>query len=473
VTDGRDAPAPEPTAAKPPPDLGWRPISRGARSVSAADFTSSPFRRLAVVHALSTAGDTILAVALSSSLFFSIDPSESRGRVALYLIVTVAPFAVVAPLIGPAIDRMAGGRRLMVIVTAIGRALLCALMVRNLDSLLLFPMAFGALVLGKGYQVSRSALVPSTVRSDDELVEANSKLGIIAGLVGLAAAGPALLVNWIGNASAVLALAAIVFVAATVAGFRLARTTVAATEVTADEKHELRSGGILLAASAMAFLRAVVGFLTFLVAFWFRSIDAATAWFGVAVALSALGAFAGSAAGPAVRRQVREEAMLLAVLVVTAVAGLTAIGFRGGVAGALVAAMAIGFAASFGRLAFDSIVQRDAPEANRGRAFAMFETRFQLAWVSAAFIPVVFRVPDWVGYVIIAALGGFAAASYFLGMRSLRERGVVPEPLRRKALRSLKKLRPEAPAAVASPVPPPPPQPALLPDPPTIELPPR
>ena len=34
---------------------------------------------------------------------------------ALYLALTMAPFAVVAPLIGPALDRMRGGRRLMVI----------------------------------------------------------------------------------------------------------------------------------------------------------------------------------------------------------------------------------------------------------------------------------------------------------------------------------------------------------------------
>ena len=45
---------------------------------------------------------------------------DSRGRVALYLALTMAPFAIVAPLLGPAIDRAKGGRRLMIIGTAAG-----------------------------------------------------------------------------------------------------------------------------------------------------------------------------------------------------------------------------------------------------------------------------------------------------------------------------------------------------------------
>ena len=67
--------------------------------------------RLSRVHALSAAGDAMITVALAGSLFFSIDPSTPDG-VGLYLALTIAPFAVVSPLIGPVIDRYAGGRRL-------------------------------------------------------------------------------------------------------------------------------------------------------------------------------------------------------------------------------------------------------------------------------------------------------------------------------------------------------------------------
>ena len=48
---------------------------------------------------------------------------------------------------------------------------------------------------------------------------------------------------------------------------------------------------------------------------------------------------------------------------------------------------------AIGKLAFDSIVQRNAPDANQGRAFAQFETKFQLAWVMAGIVPVLLPIP--------------------------------------------------------------------------------
>ena len=84
----------------------------------------SPFRRLARTHALMTAGDVAMVVSLAGSLFFSISPDAARSKVLLYLLVSFAPFAIVAPFIGPFIDRAPGGRRLIIQLTAVGRALL-------------------------------------------------------------------------------------------------------------------------------------------------------------------------------------------------------------------------------------------------------------------------------------------------------------------------------------------------------------
>ena len=55
--------------------------------------------------------DSAMAVALANTLFFAAATGESKGRVALYLLITIAPFAVIAPLIGPALDRLQHGRR--------------------------------------------------------------------------------------------------------------------------------------------------------------------------------------------------------------------------------------------------------------------------------------------------------------------------------------------------------------------------
>src|SRR5206468_7606977 len=119
---------------------GWRPLAKPVGA--AARITGigpTPFSRLAVVHLISTAGDTLVTLALAGSLFFSISPNAARGRVALYLLLTVAPFAVVAPLLSPVIDRTSGGRRALIIGGAATRAVVCISMASHLSSLILFP----------------------------------------------------------------------------------------------------------------------------------------------------------------------------------------------------------------------------------------------------------------------------------------------------------------------------------------------
>jgi hypothetical protein len=390
---------------------GWRPLQPGDGGGIAL-----PFARFARAHALLGAGDTLVALALAGSLFFSISPDAARGRVALYLLLTMAPFAVVAPLIGPLLDSRRGGRRAMVIGSASARAVICMLMIDHLDSLLLFPEAFALLVLAKGYGVAKASLVPRLVHDETELVEANSKLSIITGLVGFVAAIPGIALLQLGSGH-VLALASVVFGVATVAAFRVPRESIAMAEPeTAAAKAELRAAGVWMAASAMGMLRALVGFLAFFLAFWLRDDDAPSWWFGIALASSALGALAGAGLAPTLRRKVREERILLGCVITVAVGALLA-SQLGGRPGAAVMAGLVGIAASTGRLAFDSIVQRDAPDADQGRTFAGFETRFQLAWVAGAFVPVVIPTPLGAGFLGIAIASAAAAVAYATGRR--------------------------------------------------------
>jgi hypothetical protein len=142
---------------------------------------------------------------------------------------------------------------------------------------------------------------------------------------------------------------------------------------------------------------------------------------------------------------------------------LTALGgglaaFAGGRTTAALLTCVVGFSAALARLAFDSIVQRDAPDANRGRAFARFETRFQLGWVAAAAIPVVIPIPGWMGFAIVAAAGAFGVVSYVASRRYLRQRGALPERLSSRAWHELQRRRAER-NVDARPLPPPaPPQ---------------
>jgi hypothetical protein len=119
-----------------------------------------PFGRLALVQVLMLAGDTLVTISLAGTLFLFIPTEQAKGKVLLYLVLTLAPLAVVSPLLGRLIDRSRGARKAMVVLSAVGRAVLCPIMASDTHSLLFFPEAFLVLVLSKLYLVTRGALVP-------------------------------------------------------------------------------------------------------------------------------------------------------------------------------------------------------------------------------------------------------------------------------------------------------------------------
>jgi hypothetical protein len=362
------------------------------------------------------AGDTLVTMALAGSVFFSISPQAARGRVLLFLALTMAPFAIVAPLLGPALDRSRGGRRAMLILVGASRAAVCLSMAQHLDGLWLFPEAFAVLVLSKAHMVTKSALVPTTVNDHRELVEANSRLAVLSVVAGFAAAVPGALVLKLVGADWVMRLAAVGFAASSLAATRVVRPARAGEPLPQPEADaELHSASVRLSVTAMAVLRAVVGFLTFLVAFAFRRADAQAWWFGVVIAASMVGGFAGAAVAPWLRKLVHEERILLGSLLAVTVVGFVCgrLGTRPAVA---VLAGTVGLAAGAGKLAFDSIVQRDAPDAVRGRTFARFETRFQLVWVLGALLPVIFPISAATGMDLIALGAAVAFVTYVGGL---------------------------------------------------------
>jgi MFS transporter len=444
-------------------DTGWRPLSSPVSGRSA--FNISAFTRLARAHATTVAGDTLVALALADSVFFSMPSGEARLKVAGYLALTMAPFAVVAPLIGPWLDRVRGGRRWIAFGANAARVLICLLMIRDINNLALYPEAFSLLVLSKTYHVAKSALVPTVVGSESELVLANSRLSLLSGIMSLVAAAPGGLALLLAGSQGPLWLASAVFVGAAVLVALVPGTQVAKDPETTLERQELHGGGILLAASAMGLLRGIVGFLTFLLAFELRD----DSWkLGVALGASAASALLGSFLAPKLRESLPEERMLQLVLVITAVAGLGGT-YIGDVGGAALVAAAVGFSSSAGKLAFDAIVQRDAPDANRGRSFARFETRFQLVWVIGALIPALWAMPARLGFFGIAGCAGFALVSYLAGQKAVaagraRRRRVDPAQMIRRA-REHRQQRQQH--ATAHPAPTPVPHDPTLPRPPT------
>jgi hypothetical protein len=94
-----------------PRELSTRAVRR-VRSAARADGADrSGLSSLLTVHALHAAGDALIAVSLAGTLFFSVPIGEARSRVALYLVLTMLPFALLVPVAGPVLDRFPHGRR--------------------------------------------------------------------------------------------------------------------------------------------------------------------------------------------------------------------------------------------------------------------------------------------------------------------------------------------------------------------------
>jgi hypothetical protein len=186
-----------------------------------APRTHRSLRDLILFQGSGAAGDALVALSLAGTLFFSVPEATARGRVALYLALTVAPFAVIAPLLSRVLDLHRGGLRWALVVAALGRGALAWSMATRLHSLYLFPLAFGILLLSRAAIVVRGALLPHLEPEEESLVAANASLTRFSAVAGMVAVGPGLLVaKFIGNAT-VLIMGAVVYTLGVLPAFRL------------------------------------------------------------------------------------------------------------------------------------------------------------------------------------------------------------------------------------------------------------
>lgn len=389
-------------------------------SLASRAFGSPALQRLAQTTAFSSAADAFVAVSLAGSLFFNLSIDAARPRIILYLLLTMAPFAVVAPLLGPFVDRGRGVHKAVIALACLGRALLCLALSFQLRSLALYPLAFSILVLNKTHSVAKSALVPRLVDAPEKLVQNNavlSRVSVIAGAVGGSIAagvltifgGPAVLM--VGAASYALALVMALNIPKPQAVVRLLGTRLI-------EERELRSPALVLGVSSMALLRAAVGYFSFFVAFTLKAMGEPTLVFGLVALLGGVGGLLATFVAPSLRRLLIEERIIEAALIFPALVALLAP--KGLVLGSLLlSAFALGLSANIGRQSFDSLVQREAPDAERGRTFARLEVRLQLMWVVGALIPVLVRPSHVVGMYLMGGTLIIGAVVYGTGARGM------------------------------------------------------
>ncbi|HEX4190139.1 MAG TPA: MFS transporter [Marmoricola sp.] len=357
------------------------------RAASADGAGDTGLSRLIELHAVSAAGDAAVTISLAGTIFFA-NPGGARGPVLLFLGLTMLPFAVVAPLLGPFLDRFSHGRRWAIGFTLAFRAFMCWLMADAVatNSLALYPTALGTLIASKAYGVARAATVPRLLPEDQTLVKANSRIGL-AGIVGAAVSAPmaALAATFGGQWS--LRYAFVVFVGATILAVLLpaqADASVGEKRVGKREKFRLPAT-IVFALRCNVGLRLLSGFLTFFMAFvltknpfssWHHSTEILLA---LVVGAAGLGNTIGIGLSSVLRRM--NPAIVIVVgLLADAVAAVCAALFYGLVA-SVILGLTIGTAQAMGKLALDATIQRDVPENYRTSAFSRSETVLQLSWV--------------------------------------------------------------------------------------------
>jgi MFS family permease len=393
----------------------YRLARRAARAEGAGD---SGLSRLIELHAFNAAGDAAIAISLAGTLFFA-NPGEARGQVALFLGLTMLPFAVVAPLLGPFLDRLSHGRRWAIRSTMALRGFLAWLLADAVasQSVLMYPTALGCLVASKAYGVTRAATVPRLLPDELTLVKANSRISL-AGVIGAAVSAPmAGLASTFGS-QWTLRYAFVVFAGATILAILLpARSDASAGERDVSLRRGRRKlqlpGAVVFALRCNAGLRMVSGFLTMYLAFLLRQHPLpgwehrTTLLMGLVIGAAGLGNTVGIAVSSVLRR-LNPMVVVVVALVADSVATVQAALLYGLVA-AIVLGLTAGVAQAMGKLALDATVQRDVPESYRTSAFARSETLLQLSWVIGGFLGI--AVPLEINGHVLPKLGlGLLAA---------------------------------------------------------------
>ncbi len=387
------------------------------------DAETPEFGRMLIYQAASAAGDALIAIALAGTLFFSIPTAEARGRVALYLALTVAPFAIVAPFLARFLDRSRGRLRATMVIAALGRAMLAWLLSTRIDSLFLFPIAFGILILSRAVLVVRGAALPQLIPEGRTLVDANSSLLRIGAIAGMVVGLPGVaLLKWPGVGTELLLTAAVYLVGAVAAvGLPKVRGRLDIKEQMG-ARQRARSVSIRQGLVALSAIRFLVGFLVFHLAFAFRRESAGSVGLGLLVGAAASGGLLGALIAPRLKRILKEEGILALALMISGLTGIV-VGLWFSTQSAAGLVLAFGITSGSAKVAFDSMVQRETPEGGRGWAFARFESGLQLAWVIGALIPVLVAVPPGAGVLAAGVIAIVFALLYAVGRHRVLRSG--------------------------------------------------
>ena len=412
--------------------------------------------------------DAVLAVSLAGTLFFSATTGESKGSVAAYLLVTIAPFAVLAPVIGPLLDRIRTGRRVAMSLTFAARVILAAVLLQNFDSWLLYPAALGMLVLSKSYGVLKSSVTPRLAPENLDLVRANARLmitGHIGGsmVVGGAAAAVAFVFSpkealWLLLLCALagIYLCGLIPSTAESSGDEIfadpfaptddlgpamgapdgeeAPTVVAPTASSASSASSSLIGrwrrsmsvrfpdATRTAMWGTAMQRLGTGFMTIYVAFVAKSSHTLSgteqlALLGVVGAAGGVGTFLGNTVGSRVK--FARPRFTVIMLTVVSLASVVVAAVVDGVPTAAVATLLLSLGSAISKSCLDATIQSGLDQSAQASAFGLSETILQLSWVLGGTLGLLLPTELTVGMAVLAATGTVFFVNVILASRGL------------------------------------------------------
>ncbi|TSD96621.1 MFS transporter [Skermania sp. ID1734] len=418
-------------------ELTGRGIATFQRAAKADGADKSGLTALTYAVMANFATDASIAVALANTLFFSAATGESKTKVALYLLITIAPFAVIAPLIGPLLDRLQHGRRLALAASFALRAGLAVVLIMNFNSWVLYPAALGMMVLSKSFSVLKSAVTPRVLPPEIDLVRVNSRLtvfGLVGGTMGAGAVAAA--AAWAAGSTGALVFTVVL----TIGGTWLCLRIPSWVEVTegevpatltyrrATKAERGRSGkrrqplgrAVVTGLWGNSTIRVLTGFLTLFVAFVAKAQTEhrpvmQAAMLGFVGAAAAIGNFAGNAAGARLKLGRPALIVLRCTVAVTAVTVVAAV--LGDLVMAAVATLVAAGASALAKVSLDASLQHDLPEESIASGFGRSETVLQLSWVIGGALGVLLPTEYWIGFSVVAVLLALGTAQTILTYR--------------------------------------------------------
>lgn len=426
-----------------------RAARRVMRFTTSRGAGESGLARLVHMQFLVAAGDAAIAVSLAGTLFFTIPTEQARPQVAQFLLLTMAPFAIVAPFIGPFLDRFRHGRRWALGVTLAVRGFLSWVLADAVvdNSVWVFPAALGCLVASKAFTVTRASAVPRLLPPAFTLVNANSRISLANVAGATVGGGSAALIAQAGSDWS-LRFAFVVFIGATVMAILLSPKVdsslgerdfgglLALPPAPADAQPSERvqrrfrslTSGVIHGLKCVTGARLMTGFLTLFLAFLLRERPIAdlspTLLLGIVVVVAGVGNSVGTIAGNLLKDRAPEKIALTVLLLDTVMATTTAVFYS------LTTIIALGFCAGLcaqlAKLSYDAMVQRDVAEIVRTSVFARSETVLQISWVFGGALGISLPLIPQLGFGLIAAMLAGLLTWTFLARRKA---GTANSPL--------------------------------------------